>query len=74
MNDISKHPLDPYPHNFLTLVMSWAALVIGGVIMMAQNRQANRDRQRDERVEFIITEASKQIKVIVDLAHSEEMQ
>ncbi len=40
---------DPYPHTFLTLILSLQAAYAAPIIMMAQNRAADRDRaQADE--------------------------
>ncbi|WP_133477670.1 DUF1003 domain-containing protein [Cognatilysobacter segetis] len=39
-----RHPFDPYPFIFLTLLLSMLAAVQAPVIMMSQNRQAAKDR------------------------------
>ncbi len=41
---LSTHAFDPYPFIFLNLVLSMVAAVQAPVIMMSQNRQAERDR------------------------------
>lgn len=41
-------PLDPYPFIFLNLILSCLAAVQAPVIMMSQNRQETKDRQRVE--------------------------
>ncbi len=38
------HPADPYPFIFLNLILSMIAAVQAPVIMMSQNRQAEKDR------------------------------
>ena len=42
------HPFDPYPFILLNLFLSLIAAVQAPVIMMSQNRQADRDRLRAE--------------------------
>ena len=39
------NPLDPYPFIFLNLILSMIAAVQAPVIMMSQNRQAEKDRE-----------------------------
>lgn len=39
------HPADPYPFIFLNLILSMIAAVQAPVIMMSQNRQAEKDRE-----------------------------
>jgi uncharacterized membrane protein len=39
-----RHPFDPYPFIFLNLILSMLAAVQAPVIMMSQNRQAEKDR------------------------------
>ncbi len=41
---LTSHPYDPYPFIFLNLVLSMLAAIQAPIIMMAQNRQAQRDR------------------------------
>lgn len=40
------HPFDPYPYILLNLALSGLAALQAPVIMMSQNRQESRDRQR----------------------------
>lgn len=42
-----RNPFDPYPYIFLNLVLSCLAAIQAPVIMMSQNRQAERDKLRD---------------------------
>ncbi|MBY3233980.1 DUF1003 domain-containing protein [Rhizobium laguerreae] len=46
MNTIGlvAHPFDPYPFIFLNLILSMIAAIQAPIIMMSQNRQAERDR------------------------------
>ena len=39
------HPFDPYPFVFLNLILSMVAAIQAPVIMMSQNRQAEKDRE-----------------------------
>ena len=39
-----RHPFDPHPFVFLNLILSMLAAVQAPVIMMSQNRQAEKDR------------------------------
>ncbi|MFZ1661151.1 MAG: DUF1003 domain-containing protein [Paracoccaceae bacterium] len=39
------HPFDPYPFIFLNLILSMVAAIQAPVIMMSQNRQAEKDRE-----------------------------
>ncbi len=41
---LTRHPFDPYPFILLNLVLSMVAALQGPIIMMSQNRQAERDR------------------------------
>lgn len=41
---LASHALDPYPFIFLNLILSMVAAIQAPIIMMSQNRQAERDR------------------------------
>jgi uncharacterized membrane protein len=41
---LAQHPFDPYPYIFLNLALSALAALQAPVIMMSQNRQAEKDR------------------------------
>src|ERR1700732_1023373 len=41
---LARHPFDPYPYILLNLVLSALAALQAPVIMMSQNRQAQKDR------------------------------
>jgi uncharacterized membrane protein len=45
---LAVRPFDPYPYILLNLVLSCLAAVQAPVIMMSQNRQEARDRQRSQ--------------------------
>jgi uncharacterized membrane protein len=41
---LASHPIDAYPFIFLNLLLSMVAAIQAPIIMMSQNRQAERDR------------------------------
>jgi len=43
---LAARPFDPYPYILLNLVLSCLAAIQAPVIMMSQNRQESRDRER----------------------------
>ena len=45
---LSTRPFDPYPFILLNLMLSCLAAIQAPIIMMSQNRQESRDRQRGE--------------------------
>lgn len=45
---LRAHPFDPYPFIFLNLLLSMLAALQAPVIMMSQNRHAERDREAAE--------------------------
>ncbi len=45
---LAKHPFDPYPFILLNLFLSMLAAIQAPVIMMSQNRQAAKDRLRND--------------------------
>jgi uncharacterized membrane protein len=45
---LRTHPFDPYPFIFLNLLLSMLAALQAPVIMMSQNRHAERDREAAE--------------------------
>ena len=47
-NLIHPHSLDPYPFILLNLILSCLAAIQAPIIMMSQNRQEQKDRQRNE--------------------------
>ena len=53
---------DPYPFILLNLILSCLAAMQAPVILMSQNRQAERDRMKAERDHAINTKAEKEIE------------
>lgn len=45
---LMRHPFDPYPFILLNLILSCLAAIQAPIIMMSQNRQETKDRQRSE--------------------------
>jgi uncharacterized membrane protein len=45
---LSTRPFDPYPFILLNLILSCLAAIQAPIIMMSQNRQEEKDRQRSE--------------------------
>ena len=41
-------PVEPFPYGLLTMIVSLEAILLATLIMMAQNRQAERDRHQAE--------------------------
>ncbi len=41
-------PIEPFPYGLLTMIVSLEAIMLSTLIMMAQNRQAMRDRHQAE--------------------------
>jgi len=42
---LGKLAFDPYPYNFLTLVLSWLAIVMTILIMINQQRQEDQNKE-----------------------------
>ena len=42
------YPVEPFPYGLLTMIVSLEAIVLSTLIMMAQNRQSERDRHQAE--------------------------
>lgn len=42
---LGHHSFDPYPYNFLTLVLSWLAIVMTILIMINQQRQEDQNKE-----------------------------
>ncbi|MBI5644637.1 DUF1003 domain-containing protein [Candidatus Kaiserbacteria bacterium] len=42
------YPVEPFPYGMLTMLVSLEAILLSTLIMMAQNRQADRDRHQAE--------------------------
>jgi uncharacterized membrane protein len=61
---ISKKPFDPYPFILLNLLLSCLASIQAPIIMMSQNRQEQKDRQRSEHDYKINLKAELEIKLL----------
>ncbi|VBB05833.1 Hypothetical protein LUCI_1044 [Lucifera butyrica] len=65
---------DPYPFILLNLVLSFQAAYTGPVVMMSQNRQAEKDRLMAEHDYWVNLKAEQEIeKVMKYLEHQNEM-
>jgi len=66
------HAWDPYPFILLNLVLSFQAAYTGPVVMMSQNRQAEKDRLMAEHDYRINIKAEEEIKVLMEhLVHQD---
>ncbi len=61
---LTAKPFDPYPFILLNLILSCLAAVQAPVIMMSQNRQEQKDRQRSEHDYKINLKAELEIKLL----------
>lgn len=66
-NSKTKHPLDPYPFILLNLVLSFSAAYANSIILMAQNRQSERDRIRAEGHFLLSKKSEEQTQTILNL-------
>ncbi len=57
---------DPYPYILLNLVLSFQAAYTGPVVMMSQNRQAEKDRLAAEQDYQVNKTAEEEIKVLME--------
>ena len=65
---------DPYPFILLNLVLSFQAAYTGPVVMMSQNRQAEKDRQTAEHDLHVDSLAEKEIRIVMDhLVHQDKL-
>ena len=55
---------DPYPFEFLNLVLSCLAAIQAPIILMSQNRQSERDRIRNEYDYAVNRKAEKEIEEV----------
>jgi len=61
------HQFDPYPHNFLTMVVSLEAIFLSIIVLISQNRQATIADMREE-IDFNINiRAEQEITKILNL-------
>ena len=56
---------DPYPFNFLTMVVSLEAIFLSTFVLISQNRDTRRSDLRDQRDFEVDTQAEKEIKEII---------
>lgn len=61
---LSTHPFDPYPFILLNLILSCIAAIQAPIIMMSQNRQEQKDRQRGEHDYKVNLKAELEIKLL----------
>jgi len=61
---ITSKPFDPYPFILLNLILSCLAAIQAPIIMMSQNRQEQKDRQRSEHDYKINLKAELEIKLL----------
>lgn len=61
---LSSKPFDPYPFILLNLILSCLAAIQAPIIMMSQNRQEQKDRQRGEQDYKINLKAELEIKLL----------
>jgi len=61
---LTTKPFDPYPFILLNLILSCLASIQAPIIMMSQNRQEQKDRQRSEHDYKINLKAELEIKLL----------
>jgi len=61
---LTTRPFDPYPFILLNLILSCLAAIQAPIIMMSQNRQEQKDRQRGEHDYKINLKAELEIKLL----------
>ncbi|HMM11960.1 MAG TPA: DUF1003 domain-containing protein [Bacteroidales bacterium] len=61
---LATKPFDPYPFILLNLILSCLAAIQAPIIMMSQNRQDQKDRQRSEHDYKINLKAELEIKLL----------
>jgi len=61
---LASQPFDPYPFILLNLILSCLAAIQAPIIMMSQNRQEQKDRQRSEHDYKINLKAELEIKLL----------
>lgn len=59
-----KNPFDPYPFILLNLILSCIAAIQAPIIMMSQNRQEKKDRQRAEQDYKVNLKAELEIQLL----------
>lgn len=61
---LEKYSFDPYPFTFLNLALSFIAALQAPVIMMSQNRQSEKDRERAKKAYIIDFKAEIEIRAL----------
>ena len=61
---LTTKPFDPFPFILLNLILSCLAAIQAPIIMMSQNRQEQKDRQRSEHDYKINLKAELEIKLL----------
>jgi uncharacterized membrane protein len=61
---LATKPFDPYPFILLNLILSCIAAIQAPIIMMSQNRQEQKDRQRSEQDYKVNLKAELEIKLL----------
>ncbi|OIN99452.1 MAG: hypothetical protein AUJ49_11155 [Desulfovibrionaceae bacterium CG1_02_65_16] len=65
---------DPYPFILLNLALSFQAAYTGPIVMMSQNRQAEKDRLMAEQDYHVNVRAEEEIKVLMEqLTHQDQL-
>lgn len=72
-NLLASDSIDPYPFILLNLILSCVAAIQAPIIMMSQNRQEQKDRQRNEndykvnlKTEIIIQDLHNKLDLIIE--------
>jgi uncharacterized membrane protein len=76
-NALNNEAFDPYPYILLNLVLSCLAAFQAPVILMSQNRQAEKDRERSEHEYLINLKAELQVRELnnkIDLLITKQMK
>ncbi|VVB82793.1 Uncharacterised protein [uncultured archaeon] len=63
----SQGPFDPYPFVFLNLVLACLAVIQAPIILMSQNREAQKDRIKNEYDYQVNKKAEEEIREIKEL-------
>jgi uncharacterized membrane protein len=70
-------PFDPYPFGFLTMVVSLEAIFLSCFVLISQNREAQKDRSRNENDYLINAKAELEIRSLhqkLDLLVEEQIK
>lgn len=80
-NYFAKDSIDPYPFILLNLILSCIAAIQAPIIMMSQNRQEQKDRQRNEndykvnlKTEIIIQDLHNKLDLILEELEKQDQQ